>query len=345
MERAHFTLSKSVILDQYDHVEKISDVVSYSSKTNPNVTPILEENTGCFFSLHLTNELENVKDMSRVLFLAQGLDEHLLGELFNKGIRNIAIDNEYDLKQFKKYLDTHDAHVERLFLRMKLKERSLRTEKYFVFGMESTRVNEEIRELWATEKIASLGVHVHRKTQNIAEWNLKEDLYEYLDEDVLEILDVINIGGGLPALYANTNQKVFKGIFRRIKEFKDLLSEKNIKLMVEPGRYIAAPAGKLRTRIMAKYENNIILNASVYNSDMDALIVPVKLLVEGELENGKGESYVLKGKTPCSMDLFRYKVFLDNPEIGDEIVFLNAGAYNFTTDFCNLETIETKVVE
>ncbi|MFW5865733.1 MAG: decarboxylase [Nanoarchaeota archaeon] len=345
MEQAYFTLSKSLILDQYKHVEKISDMLSYSSKTNPSVTPILEKNTNCFFSIHLTNELKNVKDTSRILFLAQGLDESSLDKLFDKGIRNIAIDNEYDLKQFKAYLETHDVYVERLFLRMKLKERTLRTEKYFVFGMESQRVNEEVRELWANEKIGSLGVHVHRKTQNIAEWNLKEDLYEYLDEDVLEILDIINIGGGLPALYANTNIKAFEGIFRRISEFKELLGEKNIKLMIEPGRYICAPAGKLHTRIIAMYENNIILNASVYNSDMDALIVPVKLLIEGELEKGQGKPYVIKGKTPCSMDLFRYKVFLDNPKIGDEIVFLNAGAYNFTTDFCNLELIETKVVE
>lgn len=345
MEHAHFTLSKSVILEQYEHVEKISDMVSYSSKTNPLVSSILEENTECFFSIHLTNELSNVKDMSRVLFLAQGLDERSLDELFDKGIRNFAIDNDYDLKKLKEYMGTHDVSVDRLFLRMKLKERSIKTEKYFVFGLESARVNEEVRELWANDKIASLGVHVHRKTQNIAEWNLKEDLYEYLDEDVLEILDVINIGGGLPALYANTNQKVFEEIFRRINGFKELLAEKNIKLMIEPGRYISAPAGKLHTRIIAMYENNIILNASVYNSDMDALIVPVKLLVEGELEKEQGEPYVIKGKTPCSMDLFRYKVFLDNPKIGDEIVFLNAGAYNFTSDFCSLETLETKVVE
>ena len=49
--------------------------------------------------------------------------------------------------------------------------------------------------------------------------------------------------------------------------------------------------------------------------------------------------------TPCSMDLFRYRVYLDNPKVGDELVFLNAGAYNFRTDFCDLEEIETEVVD
>ncbi len=156
---------------------------------------------------------------------------------------------------------------------------------------------------------------------------------------------MINIGGGLPSNYANTNKKVIDIIFKKIKEAKDFLNLKNIKLMVEPGRYIAAPAGKLHTEILSIYENNIIVNASVYNSDMDALIVPVKLLVEGELSKGEAEAYVLKGITPCSMDLFRYRVYLKNPKVGDELVFLNAGAYNFTTNFVDLEELETKVIE
>jgi ornithine decarboxylase len=45
------------------------------------------------------------------------------------------------------------------------------------------------------------------------------------------------------------------------------------------------------------------------------------------------------------MDLFRYRVYLKEVKVGDQLVFLNAGAYNFTTDFCDLEKLETQVVE
>ena len=100
---------------------------------------------------------------------------------------------------------------------------------------------------------------------------------------------------------------------------------------------------KLLTNIIAVHENNIIVDASVYNSDMDAIIVPVKLLVEGELK--KGKPYVIKGSTPCSMDLFRYRVYLKAPKVGDTLTFLNAGAYNFTSNFCDLDTIKTEVVK
>ncbi|MBT5924699.1 decarboxylase, partial [Candidatus Woesearchaeota archaeon] len=65
------------------------------------------------------------------------------------------------------------------------------------------------------------------------------------------------------------------------------------------------------------------------------------LLVENELEKHQGEPYVIKGITPCSLDLFRYRVYLNEPKVGDKITFLNAGAYNFSTEFCDLEKLET----
>ena len=228
---------------------------------------------------------------------------------------------------------------------MKIRENSLRTERYFVFGMTAKVINERIEQLSQHDKIEELGIHFHRKTQNMSEWNYIYELSTNIEKEVLQKISWINMGGGLPSEYANTNVKVISGILEKIKEFREWLSLNEIKLMLEPGRFIAAPAGKLITKIIGIHDNNIIVNASVYNTDMDALIVPVKLLVEGELSQGEGKSFVIKGITPCSMDLFRYRVWLNNPKVGDELVFLNAGAYNFSTNFCDLEELETEVKE
>ena len=350
MEKAYFTLSKSVVLEQYTKVAELADVVSYSSKTNPLVTPILEENTDCLFSIHLTNELKNVNNKGRIFFLAQGLDKELLDSILGEGIRKIVVDNVSDLEFITSYLESYDGNID-LYLRMKLKENTLKTEQHFVFGIPSTTVNQKIRELKDNPKVSSLGIHVHRKTQNMAEWNYEYELSRVIDEDIWEHLDLVNIGGGLPSVYANTNAKVIESIFSKLRTFKKFLQEKDIKLMMEPGRFIAAPSGKLNTRIKLVYENNIIVNASVYNTDMDALIVPVKLLIEGEYrkeetkEDETIKPYAVKGKTPCSMDLFRYRSYLKEPKIGDELVFLNAGAYNFSTEFCDLEKLDTKIIE
>jgi ornithine decarboxylase len=348
MNRAKFVLSRKKVLEQFKIVESVGDIISYSSKTNPLVSEILEEETDCFFSIHLKNELKNIKDMKRVVFLAQAWSEKDIKFLIEKKINFFIVDNEKDLDVLIDFLRNNDVKI-RLFLRMKLKENSIRTERYFVFGMDSEivcrRINEIREDNGLKNKIFLLGVHFHRKTQNMSEWNLKYDLLDSLGENILEKIDVLNIGGGLPSEYANTNLKVIENILDKIKEFRLFLNKKNIKLMLEPGRFIAAPSVKLVSEIIRIYDNNIIVNVSVYNSDIDALIVPVKLKVEGELDKFSGNPYVIKGLTPCSMDLFRYKVYLNDPKEGDKIVFLNAGAYNFRTDFCDLEEIETEIVD
>ena len=341
-----FTLSKGIVLTQFAKASEYSDYVSYSSKTNPLVTSILEENTDSLFSIHLVNELKNITDCSHALFLAQAWNHELIFELLSKGIGWFVVDNESDLDTFLSYLEKNTLKKKiNLLLRLKLKENTIKTEKFFVFGMKSDVVNKRIRELRDNHAFEMLGVHFHRKTQNMSEWNLEYEISHMLNEDVLDIISVINIGGGLPSVYANTNVKVMDSIFRKVTEFKEWLEAQNIKLMIEPGRFIAAPAGKLHTTILAIHEQNIIVNVSVYNSDMDALIVPVKLLVEGELAKGEGKPFVIKGITPCSLDLFRYRVYLNEPKVGDSLVFLNAGAYNFTTNFCDLEKIETELIE
>ncbi|MEM3690611.1 MAG: decarboxylase, partial [Candidatus Micrarchaeia archaeon] len=88
-----------------------------------------------------------------------------------------------------------------------------------------------------------------------------------------------------------------------------------------------------------------IVDCSVYNCAMDTFIMNTRLLVEGELEEGLGRRYLIKGCTPDSIDIFRYNVWLREVKPGDKIVFINAGAYNFYSDFDGLEKIKTEVVD
>ncbi|MAG38577.1 decarboxylase [Candidatus Woesearchaeota archaeon] len=341
MSEPKFLLSKTKVLEQYNKVKQLASFISYSSKTNQEVTKILDDETNCFFSVHLINELKHLKDNSRVIFLAQGWTNNSIKKLIKQGIKYFIVDNEPDLETLMNYLEKNKNQIN-LFLRLKLKEHTLKTERYFVFGMDSETINKKLKELKNHSQIKNLGIHFHRKTQNMSEWNLKDEIASTIEKENLEAIDIMNIGGGLPADYANTNVEIIKSIFNKIKEFKEWLEKYNIKLVIEPGRFIAAPSCRLKTNIINIYKQNIVINASIYNSDIDALIVPVKLLVENERK--QGIPYVIKGITPCSMDLFRYRVYLDNPQIGDEIIFLNAGAYNFSTDFCDLEKIDTKIL-
>jgi diaminopimelate decarboxylase len=54
---------------------------------------------------------------------------------------------------------------------------------------------------------------------------------------------------------------------------------------------------------------------------------------------------LLKGCSPDSLDIFRYTVNLTEKKVGDKIIFENAGAYNFHTEFAELPKLETKILD
>ena len=73
--------------------------------------------------------------------------------------------------------------------------------------------------------------------------------------------------------------------------------------------------------------------------------VPSDLMQDRTLGGKDGKFYLIKGNSPTRDDIFRYKVKLKNPKVGDKIVFLNAGAYNYTTDFFGYNKLRTEIVE
>ena len=345
--KARFVLSKSAVLEKYNEAKSLADSVSYSVKTNYQVAEILEDLTKSRFSVHFKRSVYNIKDNSRILFFAQGWCEEDLIELVGKGVCSFVVDNQNDLKVLTDYSSKNQNCRINLFLRMKMREHTIHTGKHYVYGMSSTIVNLLIPELRKNNCIEKLGIHFHRKTQNVSEWSLKNELQDSLKEENLKMIDEINIGGGLPVNYKNYSASIIDEIKKKIIELREWLNSKKIMMIIEPGRFIAAPAAKLETYVINVYDNNIIINCSVFNSAMDTFVAHIRLIIKDELseKDKNGEAFTVKGCTPDSMDIFRYRVFLKRPKVGDKIVFINAGAYNFSTDFCSLEKPETVIID
>ncbi len=345
MSDTRFLISRKKTIEQYNKLKETADEVSYSVKTNIEIAKILEEDTDSKFSVHFVNLLEKIKDKSRVTFLAQGWDESSIKKLIDLGVLSFVVDNEEDLKIMLNFLEKNNAKID-LMLRMRLKEHSIHTGKHYVFGMYSDEINKWIPKLRANKNIKNLGVHFHRKTQNTNEWSLVDEISESLSEETIKSLDMINIGGGIPIKYKNYSLNLADSIFKRIKEFREFLHKRNIKMIIEPGRFIAAPPVILETKIKQIIGRTIIVDCSIFNAAMDTFIADTRLLVEGELDKGSLDNmFLIKGCTPDSRDILRYKVYLKNPKKGDFIRFINAGAYNFSTDFCLLKRPENKILD
>jgi ornithine decarboxylase len=336
--KAKFLMSKSKVLENYKELKELADIVSYSYKTNRHAAYILQDETNSAFCVHSIKSVKDLNDKSRLWFFAQAWSKEEINELITLGVNNFVVDNVKDLQ----VLTDNIKSPINLLLRMRLKEHTIHTGRHFVYGMYSKQINELIPKLRKNELIKLLGIHFHRKTQNVGEWSLKQELSQTLSKETLESINLLNIGGGIPAEYKNFRPEIKQSIFNKIKELREWLKSNNIKMIIEPGRFIAASAVKLETNIVNIYDNNIIIDASVYNSAMDTYFAHIRLLVEDELESGT--AYTIKGCTPDSIDIFRYKVFLDNPKTGDKIIFLNAGAYNYSTSFCGLKELPTIII-
>lgn len=343
--KAKFVLSRKKVIEQYNKLKELGKV-SYSFKTNREVGRVLEEETDSEFSIHSIDEI-GMLNPARVWFFAQAWNKDDVDRIINSGVRGFVVDNEKDLDVLMGFLDGRGIQVN-LILRMKFQENRIGASKYFTYGMSARRVNELILGLKDDKKIDKLGVHIHRKSQNASEWEIKKDLEDSLSLESLARIDIINLGGGFPVRYRTYTAEVMDYIFSKIEEVKAWLkdNEKDIEVYLEPGRFIAAPSVKLECEVIQIYDGVIVVNTSVYNCALDTILTDIRLLVDGELGDGDiGEYYKIKGNSPTRDDIFRYKVRLGKIEVGDKLVFLNAGAYNYTTDFCGFEKLETEIVD
>jgi ornithine decarboxylase len=343
---SRFILSKKKLIDQVKLLENLGLKISYSYKTNREVGKVLQEISNVGFSIHAKEEIKDIGDKSKIWFFTQAESEIELKELLDKGINNFVIDNEVDLRRILNVIKEVSKKIS-LSLRMKFKEHRIGSGKYFVYGMSSEKVKKLILELSENEFIERLGVHIHRKSQNTSEWEIKGEIEDSLGS-ILDKINFINFGGGLPVKYRSYSTEVLTYIFGKIKDAVDFLKEKEIESYIEPGRFFAAPCINLETEIIQVYDNNIIINTTIYNCAIDGVLTNTKMLIEGEKsEDEKGDYYLVKGNSPTRDDIFRYRVKLDklNSQVGEKIVFLNAGAYNYTTDFFGYKKLDTEIVE
>jgi len=345
MPEARFILSKKKLLEQVNILKNLNLKISYSYKTNKEVGDVLQDLTDVDFSIHAKEEINKIKNKNKIWFFIQAESEVELKEILNMGIKNFVVDNEVDLQRILTIIGKTKKKIN-LSLRMKFQEHRIGTGRYFVYGMPSKKINEIILAIKNNPYIERLGVHIHRKSQNTTEWEIKSEIEDSLTKKSLERINFLNFGGGLPSNYKSYNSNLMDYIFKKIEEAKEFLEKYNIESYIEPGRFLAAPCIKLETEIVQIQEKNIVINTTLYNCALDSLLTGTKMLVLGELkENENGEDYLIKGNSPTRDDIFRYKVRLNSPKIGDKIIFLNAGAYNYTTDFFGYKKLKTEILE
>lgn len=341
-EKSRFVLSKKVLLKQYKRLEECSDEIVYSHKTNPSVGKVLEELTACKFAINSFRSTEEISNPARITYFLQGDTKDQLLTALKRGVKTFVVDNENDLTALLTAARKQETKIS-LYLRTRAREHTIYTGKYFVYGLSPEALNNLLPRLHKHPSVSSLGIHFHRRTQNIGEWFLKEDFEEVISPKNQKLIHSVNIGGGIPVEYVNSSPDT-AAILKKIKGFRSFLNNNGLRLITEPGRFLSGPSVRLETEVINTYGSTVVVDASIFNGAMDVYLLGYRYRLLNETVSGK--SFLIKGSSPDSLDIFRYKVFLPaSPSPGQKLTFLNAGAYNFHTTFNNMPRIRTVVVE
>lgn len=145
--------------------------------------------------------------------------------------------------------------------------------------------------------------------------------------------DTLDIGGGFPIDYSKRAPQI--GYF--CAPIRAALAElpKRIRVIAEPGRYIAGPAAIGVATVMGRARREgrwwYYLDDGLYGSFSGQLFDHAHYPLESLRERGKREPSVLAGPTCDSIDVIAENLMLPHLEVGDVIVGRAMGAYTWAS--------------
>lgn len=357
-----FVVNKSTIVDRLSEFSHLFDgKIAYSTKTNPaeQIVRLIQESNHNFMVCS-TEELDYLQqivgDVSGVVYLSPTLDKEELEYILQRGIHRLSLDSPQQVK----LVCSNPESFQEVFIRVatgyKIKKEDFTYEKNSFLGIP---IDEALSYLTIlSSRGINVGVHNQLSSQNtdLESWQQNlAILTELVQEAKTRAIPLysINLGGGFPISYTDSvpTLRNIAGVISQAQQQMRTFYP-NLNLIFEPGRYIVGESIALVTRVRQKKKFRdklvLIVDASTYNSSMDTMLVGINLpcVVIHDIHGGltSEEHYIIRGRSPCSLDIFRKNVALPQAEVGDYIVFLNAGAYNFASDFVSMKKPETILI-
>lgn len=320
-------------------------LICYAIKANSNLAVLsILAKLGSGFDIVSLGELQRViaagADPSKVVFSGVGKQAHEMAEALKAGVHCFNVESESELYQLNDVAMAMGLQAP-VSLRVN-PDVDAKTHPYISTGLKDNKFGVSIDsafEIYKTaaqmEGIRVTGIDCHIGSQ-LTETKPFLDALErvllvidQLAEEGIE-LEHLDIGGGLGVRYADEQPPAPESY---IAEVLKKLEGRNLTIVMEPGRSIAANAGVLLTRV-EYLKNNEEKNFAIVDAAMNDLmrpslygawqeIVPVTPRTEGQ-----AKSYDIVGPI-CETGDFLGKDRSLNIEEGDLLVVRSAGAYGF----------------
>ena len=349
-----------------DHLQKIhkayrglETTVCYSVKAcgNINILRFMAE-AGSGFDIVSGGELYRVLeaggDPSKVVYAGVGKTDEEIVEALNAGIAYFNIESEAELENLIRLAQKENKHT-RAALRVN-PDVDPRTHRYITTGKKETKFGVDIERAqkvfadYAANGLVELcAIHVH-----LGSGGKTIDPYREAVSKILPLIEklrsqgnrieALDLGGGYGADYESDTVPSAADYARGI---VPLLKDKGLKLILEPGRQIAANAGILVTKVLYRKssgeKNFVIVDAGMNDLirpplyDAFHFIWPVNVQEnflprrrDGNLRMEGAQVVDVVGPICESSDFFAKERALPPVKRDDLLSIFTAGAYGFT---------------
>jgi ornithine decarboxylase len=308
----------------------------YALKPLPHSSVISTLNgEGAFFDLATNGEIELVRRLKiapqRCIHTHPIKRDSDIRTGLSFGLRHFVVDNADELRKFVKYRSRAA-----LLIRVCFRSPDAVVDLSRKFGCDPDRVPELFRlaaELRLT--IDGLSFHVGSQASDAAmvvrAIGVCRDLWP-IARDAGHELGILDIGGGFPVEYQNRALPI-EGYCAPIRDALATLPP--IRVIAEPGRYIAAPAAIAVSSVMGRALRDgrwwYYLDDGLYGSYSGQLYDHATYPLQALVSPGPTYPSVLAGPTCDSIDVIREQIDLPKLDVGDLIVGRMMGAYTWAS--------------
>jgi len=314
--------------------------ILYAVKTNPHekVIKFIGESGVDKFDVASINEIKLIKKVlpkARAYYMNTVKNrEYIKDAYFNYNIRDFALDTKEELQKIIEA--TNSAKDLILYVRVSISNEHAEIDLSKKFGALPSEALGLLRLAKAHAKKVGLSFHVGSQCMHPISYAKGINEVGNIIKKTKIVPDIINVGGGFPAIYPDLNPQPLENYMHEIKKaFDHLKLENKPELLCEPGRALVAESGSSIVKVILRKKQKIYINDGTYGSLFDAgvlnFVLPTRMIANGRITSKKLTAFSLYGPTCDSADFMKGPFVLpNNLKEGDYIEIGQLGAYSLT---------------
>ena len=314
--------------------------VLYAVKTNPDekIIKIIIGSGIQNFDVASINEVKLIRKIdskAKVYFMNNVKSRESIKEAYSQyNVKDFALDTKDELLKILEA--TNNAKDLNLYVRVSISNEHAEIDLSRKFGASPSEALGLLR--LCKEHGKKVGLSFHVGSQCMHKISFSKGIAEIgkIIKKTKIIPDVINVGGGFPAIYPDLTPEPIENYLQEIKEaLKNLKLEKMPEVFCEPGRAIVAESGSTIVKVLLKKKQKLYINDGTYGSLFDAgvpnFVLPAKMITNGRVVSKKLTAFNFYGPTCDSLDYMKGPFLLpNNIKEGDYIELGQLGAYGTT---------------